>query len=51
MSEIMLVKEAALKWGLTERKLADMCWSGKIPGAYKDGKAWYIPVDSVRPSC
>ena len=50
MSEIMLVKEAALKWGLTERRVAGMCRSGKIAGAYKVGKTWYIPADTARPS-
>ena len=50
MSETMLVKDAALKWGLTERSVAGMCRSGKIPGAYKDGKTWYIPASAVRPS-
>lgn len=45
----MLVKEAALKWGLTERSVAGMCRNGKIPGAYKLGKTWYIPADTPRP--
>ena len=50
MSDRMLVKDAALKWGLTERSVAGMCRNGKIPGAYKEGKIWYIPSDAVRPS-
>ena len=50
MSETILVKDAALKWGLTERSVAGMCRNGKIPGAYKAGKTWFIPADAVRPS-
>lgn len=50
MSEHMLVRDAALMWGLTERRVAGLCRSGKIPGAYKEGKSWYIPVDAVRPA-
>ena len=46
----MLVKDAAIKWGLTERSVAGMCKSGKIPGAHKEGKNWYIPADAARPA-
>ena len=45
----MLVKDAAMKWGLTERSVAGMCKNGKIPGAYKEGKTWFIPADASRP--
>ena len=45
----MFVRDAAMKWGLTERSVAGMCKNGKIPGAYKEGKTWYIPADASRP--
>lgn len=48
--DFISVKDASLNWGLTERSVAGMCRSGKISGAYKEGKVWYIPADAVRPS-
>lgn len=44
------VKEAAKKWGISERRVRVLCAEGKIPGAYKDGRAWKIPVDVNKPS-
>ena len=49
MAETISVREAALKWGLTERRIAGMCRDGSILGAYKEGKTWYIPADASRP--
>ena len=43
--EFMTVKEAAAKWGLSERRLQTICNEGMIPGVIKFGKAWAIPVD------
>ena len=50
MPEGILVKEAAERWGLTERSVTGMCRNGKIPGAFKEGGTWYIPVDAERPT-
>ena len=47
--EFMTVKEAAAKWGLSERRLQTICSEGMIPGVIKFGKAWAIPVDAERP--
>ena len=44
------VKEAAKKWGISERRVRVLCAEGKISGAYKDGRAWKIPVDVNKPS-
>ena len=49
MPEGMLVKEAAERWGLTERSVTGMCRSGRIPGAIKEGGTWYIPADAEKP--
>ena len=40
----MFVKEAAVLWNLTERRVAALCKDGKIQGAKKDGKSWIIPT-------
>ena len=50
MADTISVKEAALRWGLTDRRVADMCKSGKIKGAYKQGRSWFIPADAERPA-
>ena len=43
------VKEASLKWGISDRRIRVLCSEGKIPGAYQDGRAWKIPVDARKP--
>ena len=48
--EFMTVKEAAAKWGLSERRLQTICNEGMVPGVIKFGKAWAIPVDAERPA-
>lgn len=44
------VKELAEKWGVTTRRINQLCVDGCFPGAYKKGKFWMIPSDAVRPS-
>ena len=50
MSRGMTVKEAAAQWKLTERRVADLCKNGRIIGAVKEGKNWYIPTDAEKPA-
>lgn len=42
-------KEMAVLWNVTERNIAKFCKDGKIPGAFKEGKAWKIPDDAKKP--
>ncbi len=49
MNQMMTVKEASKRWGLTERRVAGLCKNGDIKGAVKEGKAWLIPTDSEKP--
>lgn len=44
------VKEAALKWGVSERRIRILCSEAKIIGAYKDGRNWKIPSNAIKPS-
>lgn len=50
MQEIMYIKEAARRWGLTERRVSALCKEGKIPGAKKNGRSWTIPEDAQKPT-
>ncbi|MBQ8591128.1 MAG: Fic family protein [Firmicutes bacterium] len=43
------VKEAAEKWGISDRRVRILCSEGKIPGAYQKGRGWNIPADAVKP--
>ena len=45
----MTVKEAAEKWGISDRRVRVLCTQGKIPGAYQEGRGWKIPVDAEKP--
>ena len=44
------VKEAAEKWGISDRRVRVLCSEGKIPGAYQEGRGWKIPIDAEKPA-
>ena len=44
------VKEAAAKWGISDRRVRILCNEGKIPGAFQQGRGWKIPIDAVKPA-
>lgn len=46
----MTIKEAAAIWGITERRVNELCKAGRISGAYKNGRQWIIPNDAQKPS-
>lgn len=46
----MTVKEAAVKWGVSDRRIRVLCSEGKIPGAYQEGRGWKIPIDAEKPA-
>lgn len=43
-------KQAAEKWGISDRRVRILCSQGKISGAYQQGRAWKIPYDATKPS-
>ncbi|MCD8225571.1 MAG: Fic family protein [Clostridiales bacterium] len=45
----LTVKQAAEKWGISDRRIRVLCSEGKIPGAYQEGRGWKIPVDAKKP--
>ena len=45
----MTIKEAAAAWGITERRVNELCKTGRIAGAYKESKQWFIPNDTQKP--
>ncbi len=44
------IKQAAERWGLTDRRVQDLCKSGTIDGAVRFGRAWMIPENTERPA-
>lgn len=39
----MTVKQAAEKWGQSDRRVRILCAEGKISGAFQEGRGWKIP--------
>jgi len=42
-------QEAAIKWGITKRRVQLYCNEGRIPGAIKQSGVWLIPSDAIKP--
>lgn len=45
----MKTKDAALKWGISERRIRAMCTNGQIEGAFHRGHEWILPDNAIRP--
>lgn len=46
----MTVKDAAEKWGISDRRIRVLCAEGKILGAHREALGWRIPVDAEKPA-
>jgi hypothetical protein len=46
----MSSRQAAEKWGISDRRVRVLCSEGKIPGAVKQGKSYGIPADARKPA-
>ena len=47
--EYISAKEASEKWGITQRRVAVLCDTDRIPGIQKVGNMWLIPKDAAKP--
>ena len=47
---MITVKQAAEKWGVTPRRVQELCKEGKIKGAQRWERTWMIPAHAVLPS-
>ena len=47
---VLTLKQASEKWGISDRRIRVLCSEGKIPGAYREGRGWKIPVDAKKPA-
>lgn len=42
------LKEAAEKWGIGARRINALCLEQRIPGAFKIGNSWDVPIDAKK---
>lgn len=42
--------EAAVKWGISERRVQKLCEESRIPGVMRFGRMWLIPKDAEKPT-
>ncbi|MBQ9762035.1 MAG: hypothetical protein IJV82_03050 [Oscillospiraceae bacterium] len=47
--ELISVKQAAEKWGVSTRRVQDLCKRGLIPGAALWERTWMLPADATYP--
>ncbi|HEP1824118.1 TPA: Fic family protein [Streptococcus suis] len=45
----MSVKQVAELWGISDRRVRDLCSQGKVEGAIREGRLWKIPQDTPKP--
>ncbi len=45
----MTVKQAAEKWGISDRRVRKLCAESKISGVTREGGRWMIPADAKKP--
>ena len=43
------VVQIAKEWAISERSVRNYCATGRVKGAYLEGKTWYIPKDATKP--
>ena len=47
--KFLKAKDIAQLWGITHRRVNQLCTAGFISGAYKEGRYWLIPSDTTKP--
>ncbi len=48
-NDFMNITEACEKWGLSPRRVQNLCQGGSVDGAVRFGRAWMIPKDALKP--
>ncbi len=43
------VKETAMKWGISRRRISALCSGGRVVGATRVGNTWIIPDNAAKP--
>lgn len=45
----MTIKETANRWGVSTRRVQELCSKGRIDGAEKLGREWAVPSNADKP--
>ncbi len=48
--DYLTAMEVSKKWHISNRMVAYYCEAGRVDGAVKKGKTWFIPIDAEKPS-
>jgi len=48
--DYITAKEAAEKWGISQRRVQVLCEQGRVAGAVRLGWAWAIPREADKPA-
>ena len=48
--EYISVKEASLKWGISERRIQRLCSEKRVVGEIRFSRVWMIPKDAEKPA-
>ena len=47
--DYITAREAAQKWGISERRVQTLCEQSRIEGIARLGKSWAIPKEAKKP--
>ena len=47
--EYMTASQASKKWKISQRRVQIVCAEDRIPGVFKLGETWAIPIDVEKP--
>jgi AraC-like DNA-binding protein len=50
MKEYLSVRETALAWGISERRVHKLCEDGRVEGLIRLGRTWGIPREADKPA-
>jgi len=50
MVDYISVRDAAEKWGISERRIQKLCEENRIDSVVRFGRSWAIPKDAEKPT-
>ena len=50
MNGYISVREAAARWGISERQVQKLCATERIGGVMRFGNSWVIPEETQKPT-
>lgn len=48
--DYITVRQAAAKWGISERRIQKLCQDNRITGQARFGRDWMIPANAEKPA-